>query len=332
MSNPGIYADLVKVPSDLIKKDYPETQQIEITENLSGYPISIVGTVSRKTDGSITTSVNPKLNLDSRFKNAKISVTGDNSKFGKGEVTFENLAPGLKAVLTVSVEKQQITFSHKSGALSSKLTFSNSKIKPKTKKYNNNNNNNYNNTQSNILSQADTSKLVQSEFQYKKDNLALTAILRSNKKILTSAVFGFSNFALGLQANVNGEKQELEGLEATFLYKREGLLLAVSPKNKGQSLVFSAYDRVNAKLAIAADLAVDLQSPEKNPQFTIGSQYYVDSKSFIKAKVNGQGRIGLGYTVPVNNNTKLSVAFNINGKDLSAEGKHNFGFNLVLNF
>eukprot|EP01133_Synstelium_polycarpum_P005255 gene5255-6082_t len=276
----ALYNDLVKVPADLIKKDFPETQSIEVNNtNIAGLPFNLTSTILRKADGSVVLTANPKLNLDSRFKNAKLSLTGDSNQTGKGEITFEKLAPGLKAILT-----------------------------------------------------ADTQKIVQAEFQYKINNLAFSTLVKSNKTLTQTAVIGYNNFSVGVSANANAEKGELTGLDATFLYKKDGLTVGFSPKNKGQSLMVTLYDKVNAKLALAADLTVDLKSPEKSPQFNIGSQYYVASNSFIKTKINQDLRVGVAYTVPINENIKLNAGLNINAKNLSAEGKHTYGFLLTLNF
>ncbi|GAM19282.1 hypothetical protein SAMD00019534_024570 [Acytostelium subglobosum LB1] len=274
--SPPIYNELVKVPADLVKKDFPDSCQVEVTNLVPNTPLTLVSTVARKQDGSFLLTLNPKYTIN---KNSKLSFSADSSKFGKGELTIEKLAPGLKAIIT-----------------------------------------------------ADSNKVAQTEFQYIKDNVALTAILRNNMKLSTSLVLKYSKFSVGLLANVNGSKQELEGLEATFAYKDEGILVALSPKNKGQSLVVSAYDRINSRLALAGDLTVDLNAPDQAPLFNVCGQYYIDSKSFLKVKVNQEGRIGLGYTLPVNDNVKIAVGYSINGKDLTSAGKNNFGFNVNLNF
>ncbi|EGG23377.1 hypothetical protein DFA_05509 [Cavenderia fasciculata] len=261
MSNPGVYADLVKTPSDLLKKEFPTTKQIEITDTIKGIPnTSVVGTVVQKENGNIQFSINPKTTLPGNLKNGKVSLTGDSNKFLKGEVTFDALAPGLKAVFT-----------------------------------------------------GDSNKIVQADFQYKKDNFALTTILKSNKKITGTATVGLGKISLGLQTIFDAKTNKIDDAELSLVFKKDGIIVGVSPKNKFQKLNITAFDKVSPRLAFAADLTVDLQSPDKNPAFTVGSQYFIDSKSFIKTKVNDSGRIGIGYTLPVNEYTKATVGFDING-------------------
>ncbi|GAM22710.1 hypothetical protein SAMD00019534_058850 [Acytostelium subglobosum LB1] len=331
MSNPGVYADLVKIPSDFLKKDYPETQQIEVTENVSGYPVSLINTLTRKQDGSVLFNFNPKINLGKQFQNGLLSVNVDTAKNAKGELTFNTLAPGLKAVLTVSVKgnKKSGGGGGSSGPLQGRLalhhntSFFGGCCRMRSKLIID---------PSSLLSSSSQvdSNSAQTELQYKKDAVALTAIIRSNKKFTASAVFGYQQFSLGLLANVNAQSQEVEGLEGTLLYRREGLLIGLSPKNKGQNLAITLFDRVNARLAIGADINVDMKKLDAVPKLTIGSQYFVDSKSFLKVKVDQDLRIGLGYTVPVNDTTKVQLGLSVNSKDLSVEGKHTFGFNVTL--
>jgi len=102
--NPGIYADLTKSTNDFIKKDFPETFKIEITQkNKFG---SVVATNEVNKAGKWVGTINPKLTLNPHLKTpGTASVSLNTDAFNKGEITFDSLVPGLKTVLTVDSKK-----------------------------------------------------------------------------------------------------------------------------------------------------------------------------------------------------------------------------------
>eukprot|EP01132_Coremiostelium_polycephalum_P002400 gene2400-2967_t len=104
MSAPVLYSDLTKLPSDFIKKDFVDFNQVEINKKFSN-TLSAIVTGSLKKDGFLL-SVNPKVNLkDFINKTSNLSITVDTNKVGKVETTVENLVPGLKTILTANTNK-----------------------------------------------------------------------------------------------------------------------------------------------------------------------------------------------------------------------------------
>ncbi|KAK5574749.1 hypothetical protein RB653_010002 [Dictyostelium firmibasis] len=92
-----LYNDLTKQTSDFIKKDFPESFKLEST--LRHKYGSIVATTDIK-EGGIVGTVQPKFDV-SKFvnRNTNANLTIDTNGVKKGEITIENLVPGLKTII-----------------------------------------------------------------------------------------------------------------------------------------------------------------------------------------------------------------------------------------
>ncbi|KAN0039865.1 hypothetical protein ACTA71_007102 [Dictyostelium dimigraforme] len=92
-----LYNDLTKPTADFIKKDFPESHKVEATyKHKYG---SIVAITDLK-EGGVVASVQPKIDFTKYLgKNSNGSFTIDTNGVKKGEVSIEDLVPGLKTII-----------------------------------------------------------------------------------------------------------------------------------------------------------------------------------------------------------------------------------------
>jgi len=105
--HPGLYADLGKKSSDLLSKEFPDRNKVEVkTKTISG--VSFEGNVTKNNDGSIYGSLYPKYKFGSH--GITVGAQVDTKRAVKVEATVEDLLPGLKSTLTGHGDSESITF------------------------------------------------------------------------------------------------------------------------------------------------------------------------------------------------------------------------------
>jgi len=71
----------------------------------------------------------------------------------------------------------------------------------------------------------------------------------------------------------------------------------------------AAYHHVvNSSVEAAAKATFDSKANSNGVNFEFGSKYFLDKTAFIKAKINNNGRLGLGYTQQLRPGVKLTLA------------------------
>lgn len=274
MSAPVLYSDLTKVPSDFIKKDFVDFNQVEINKKFNN-TLSAIVTGSLKKDGFLL-SVNPKVNLKEFInKTSNLSITVDTNKVGKVETTVENLVPGLKTILT-----------------------------------------------------ANTNKLYQTEFQYKKDRFALTLVGNLDKKLVASLVVAQNYFNFGVTSEYNAQKGTLANVDATAVYRpNANVFLSLTEKVLDNVLIGQFYDRVSPRVSIAGDVTFDFKATELK-SFNVGAKYDLDQDTSVKVKVDNQSKVAIGFQARYTSFLKGTLGWNINAKDIKSNAAHNFGISL----
>lgn len=95
----------------------------------------------------------------------------------------------------------------------------------------------------------------------------------------------------------------------------------------GQEFNGSIFHKVNSDLNCGVQLA--WTSGSNATKFGIGAQYALDKEASVRAKINNDSHIGLGYQQKLRPGVTLSLSTLLDGKNFNAGG-HKIGIALEL--
>jgi hypothetical protein len=91
----------------------------------------------------------------------------------------------------------------------------------------------------------------------------------------------------------------------------------------------SYYHRVNPTVEAGAKATWDSEASASNVTIELGTKYKLDSDAFLKAKIDNNGRLGLGYTQHLRPGVKLSLGGSFDTRRFN-ENAHKVGLSLTL--
>jgi hypothetical protein len=91
----------------------------------------------------------------------------------------------------------------------------------------------------------------------------------------------------------------------------------------------SYHQKVNSDVEAGAKAVWNSAIPESNVAIEVGTKVTLDKTAFFKAKVDNQGRLGLGFTHVLRTGVKLAVGGLFDTTRLSAD-VHKVGFQLTF--
>lgn len=146
--------------------------------------------------------------------------------------------------------------------------------------------------------------------------------------INASAVLGYQGWLGGYQTAFDSQAGKLTKNNFALGYSTKDFVLhtAVNSDNN-QQFNGSVYQRTSDKLDCGVQLS--WTSGENNTTFGIGSRYWLDNDAVVRAKVNNQSQIGLGYSQKLRDGITLYLSTLIDGKNFNAGG-HKIGVALEL--
>ncbi|KAN0026644.1 hypothetical protein ACTFIV_007633 [Dictyostelium citrinum] len=177
----------------------------------------------------------------------------------------------------------------------------------------------------------DSKQNFSTEFQFKKDKFAFTVFGHNNKSYITSLAFAINpTFTVGVQAEGNA-KNTLKNVNATIVVRpRPDIFVTVVDRFMDKQILLSALYSATPKVAVAADVTVDLKASEKSPSFNIGTQYKIDTSSSIKAKVNNAKKVNVSYLFNAGSNAKFAFGWNLNTSNLKQGSTFGTAINVTL--
>ncbi|KAI4500165.1 hypothetical protein M0802_004582 [Mischocyttarus mexicanus] len=165
---------------------------------------------------------------------------------------------------------------------------------------------------------------------YKHENVSATAdfdlSLNTGPLINTSAVVGYQGWLAGYQAGFDSQRSKLtkNNFALGFTASDFGFHTCV---DNGREFGASIYHKVKPGLKGAINLAWN--SSNNVTQFGLATCYNLDNDASVRAKVNSQLQIGLGYQQKLRDGVTLTLSTNIDGKNFSSGG-HKIGLALNL--
>lgn len=280
---PVFFKDLGKTGKDLLAKKYPVNFELTAESTLQR-DVDLVTTqksrIVRNDDGELSGSFNPKWKFAS--KGSELSATIYTDKKLEIEATVQDAGTsGLKSKLKV-------------------------KAADFTK-----------------LGSGANAQSVRAELDYKHENAAVTAgfdLINEKHSFTGSAVAQRNNFQGGVQVTYAlGSKPDLTSLAVALGYTGLGWQATLSRTAKeGASgkvkYTVNAYQRVDDKLELGAEVNFDASAEKANPSLNIGGQYKLDNSS-VKAKCSSGGRMGVSYTQDLNYFSRATVGLDLNTAD-----------------
>lgn len=165
---------------------------------------------------------------------------------------------------------------------------------------------------------------------YKHDNVSANAdfdlSLSAGPLVNASTVIGYQGWLAGYQACFNTQSNKLTKNNFALGYIASDFILHAAVNN-GCDFSGLIYHKVKRGL----DGAINLEWNSSNniTQFGIATKYKLDEDASVRAKVNSNLQIGLGYQQKLREGITLTLSTNIDGKNFGSGG-HKVGLALDL--
>lgn len=128
----------------------------------------------------------------------------------------------------------------------------------------------------------------------------------------------------GLELGFEPSKNQINGKQVSLVYKTPEFVLHSNYSNEND-ISGSIYQKINPKLETAITLGWN--SGSNVSKFNFGCAYKLDCCSSVRAKVNNNSQIGLGFTHRLRDGINLTLSALIDGKNLN-QGGHKLGLGL----
>ncbi|XP_066587785.1 voltage-dependent anion-selective channel-like [Prorops nasuta] len=165
---------------------------------------------------------------------------------------------------------------------------------------------------------------------YKHENVSATAdfdlSLTSGPLINATTVIGYQGWLAGYQASFDSQRSKITKNNFALGFTASDFVLHTFVEN-GSNFGGSIYHQVKPGLEGAINLAWN--SSNNVTQYSLGTKYNLDNDASIRAKVNSQLQIGLGYQQKLRDGVTLTLSTNIDGKNFGSGG-HKVGLALDL--
>jgi len=163
---------------------------------------------------------------------------------------------------------------------------------------------------------------------YKTEHLTITgdSTLVTAPVLNASAVAHYNNIFFGYQGAFDTAKSMLTKNNVAAGYTASDMAVHTYA-NDGSDFGASIHHKLGKGLEGAVD--VGFSSSSNTSRFGLGCKYALDHNSSLRAKVNNQGMIGLGYQHRLRDGVTLTLSTLVNGKNPNGGG-HKLGLSLEL--
>ncbi|KAL3274307.1 hypothetical protein HHI36_015710 [Cryptolaemus montrouzieri] len=174
---------------------------------------------------------------------------------------------------------------------------------------------------------ASKSGALKTAFQNEYVALNADADLNVNGPIIqASAVVGHQGWLAGYQTAFDTAKSKLTKNNFALGFSTGDFILHTNVDD-GQEFGGAIFQKINNRLETGVNLAWSAGS--NNTKFGIGAKYDLDLDASLRAKINNQSQIGLGYQQKLREGITLTLSALIDGKNFN-NGGHKVGLALEL--
>ncbi|KAJ3360597.1 Mitochondrial porin [Kappamyces sp. JEL0680] len=152
-------------------------------------------------------------------------------------------------------------------------------------------------------------KNAKAAVEYKQDYVFTRSSLDLLKgpTLFADAVVGTDGYIAGGDVAYDVSEARVTKYGAALGYIAPLYSVSLLASNKFSLFTASYYQKVNADVETAAKAAWNKALPESSVGIEVGTKVILDKASFFKAKVDNQGRLGLGYTHILRTGIKVAV-------------------------
>ncbi|CAG8618003.1 31934_t:CDS:2 [Racocetra persica] len=128
----------------------------------------------------------------------------------------------------------------------------------------------------------------------------------------------YEGFLMGGEAcyDVTDGKVTRYGVSAGYTAPEYNVTLKATNSMSAYTLLY--YHRVHPDIEAGAKAHWDTTSNSDSVNMEIGAKYFLDRDAFVKAKIDNNGRLGLGYTQALRPGVKISLGGSIDTSKLEA--------------
>lgn len=172
-------------------------------------------------------------------------------------------------------------------------------------------------------------------FEYNHDQFrGKASLLTASQLVRLQGTFGKSHLGFGFDNKFSIENVNVTNHVQAFWYFKNNSRLVVKHigkdlKNFGE-FTASYLHAVNSKANIGSFVTADWASRET--YIEVGGDYQYDDKTWLKGKVNSEGRIGLALTRLVADNLRVSVATDLSAASLQSNHADEFNLGFRVDF
>eukprot|EP00744_Colponema_vietnamica_P000322 GILI01000569.1.p1 GENE.GILI01000569.1~~GILI01000569.1.p1 ORF type:complete len:308 (+),score=138.97 GILI01000569.1:53-925(+) len=159
------------------------------------------------------------------------------------------------------------------------------------------------------------------EFKHDYARFKTAFDLTMTPTVSANVVLGNGTYGLGLDGSFNSDKGELTNYNGALYYKNLEHLFVLQTKTVGDrpasQFSLGYYNRLNK----TSELGVELQYNHATQQklLVAGAKHELDTTSFVKTKVDTDGKLGLHYQHQLNSMVKLGLSSQVDVTKLSAD-------------
>ncbi|XP_072157470.1 voltage-dependent anion-selective channel isoform X1 [Bemisia tabaci] len=139
-----------------------------------------------------------------------------------------------------------------------------------------------------------------------------------------AAVLGHKGWLCGYHLKFDTKSNKLKSNKLSLGYSAKDFHVQ-SQINDGKEFGSSIYQKVSPKLEIGVDLAWFTEN--NDTKLGIGLKYNLENNAALKAKVDNQSRIGLGYSQTISPGVTIYLSTQLDGQNFN-QGGHKLGFAL----
>jgi len=141
-------------------------------------------------------------------------------------------------------------------------------------------------------------------------------------------VLSYQGWLAGVQLELDQSKNKLNRTNFAIGYEAPEFVLHTS-LNDGHEFSGSVYQKINDQLETGIQMGWSSSAAQSSTKFGMGCVYKLDGDTSLRAKVNTNSLIGLGFTHRLRKGISLTLCAQIDGKNFN-QGGHKLGMGFEL--